>query len=51
MLEREDCVIVATVSAIYGLGDPDAYMKMLMHVSRGDRMDQRALLRRLQLGL
>jgi excinuclease ABC subunit B len=38
---------VATVSAIYGLGDPDAYMKMLLHVSRGDRIDQRAILRRL----
>ena len=47
LLERRDTIIVATVSAIYGLGDPDAYMKMLMHVSRGDRMDQRALLRRL----
>jgi excinuclease ABC subunit B len=38
---------VATVSAIYGLGDPDAYMKMLLHVSRGDRIDQRAILWRL----
>jgi excinuclease ABC subunit B len=47
LLERRDAIIVATVSAIYGLGDPDAYMKMLLHVSRGDRIDQRALLRRL----
>jgi len=47
LLERRDVIIVATVSAIYGLGDPDAYMKMLLHVSRGDRLDQRAILRRL----
>lgn len=47
LLERRDAIIVATVSAIYGLGDPDAYMKMLLHVTRGDRMDQRAILRRL----
>ncbi|HEX6592327.1 MAG TPA: excinuclease ABC subunit UvrB [Moraxellaceae bacterium] len=47
LLERRDTIIVATVSAIYGLGDPDAYMKMLLHVSRGERIDQRAILRRL----
>jgi excinuclease ABC subunit B len=47
LLERRDTIIVATVSAIYGLGDPDAYMKMLLHVSRGDRIDQRAILWRL----
>mgnify|MGYP000928699799 FL=1 len=47
LLERRDTILVATVSAIYGLGDPDAYMKMLLHVSRGDRIDQRAILRRL----
>ncbi|PRD36418.1 UNVERIFIED_CONTAM: uvrB [Trichonephila clavipes] len=47
LLERRDAIIVATVSAIYGLGDPEAYMKMLLHVARGDRVDQRALLRRL----
>jgi excinuclease ABC subunit B len=47
LLERRDAIIVATVSAIYGLGDPDAYMKMLLHVSVGERMDQRAILRRL----
>lgn len=47
LLERRDAIIVATVSAIYGLGDPNAYMKMLLHVSRGDRLDQRVILRRL----
>jgi excinuclease ABC subunit B len=47
LLERPDVVIVATVSSIYGLGDPDAYLKMVLHLSRGERIDQRALLRRL----
>ena len=47
LLERRDVVVVATVSAIYGLGDPEAYLKMLLHVVRGDRVDQRAILRRL----
>ena len=47
LLERRDAIIVATVSAIYGLGDPESYMKMLLHVARGDRIDQRGLLRRL----
>ncbi len=47
LLERRDAIIVATVSAIYGLGDPNTYMQMLLHISRGDRMDQRAILRRL----
>ncbi len=47
LLERRDAIIVATVSAIYGLGDPDAYMKMMLHLSRGDRIDQRGVLRRL----
>lgn len=47
LLERRDAIIVATVSAIYGLGDPQAYMKMMLHLSRGDRIDQRAVLRRL----
>lgn len=47
MMERKDCIIVATVSAIYGLGDPDSYLKMLLHLSRGDQVDQRAILRRL----
>ncbi len=47
LMERRDVVVVATVSAIYGLGDPDSYLKMLLHVVRGDQVDQRAILRRL----
>ena len=47
ILERSDTIIVATVSAIYGLGDPESYMKMLLHLVRGERVDQRAILRRL----
>jgi excinuclease ABC subunit B len=47
LLERPDSVIVATVSAIYGLGDPQAYLSMVLHMSRGDLMEQRKLLRRL----
>ncbi len=47
LLERRDTVIVATVSAIYGLGDPRQYLKMVMHLDRGDKIDQRDLLRRL----
>ncbi|MGH8208841.1 MAG: excinuclease ABC subunit UvrB, partial [Steroidobacteraceae bacterium] len=47
LLERPDSIIVATVSSIYGLGDPQAYLSMILHVVRGDRMDQRKLLRRL----
>jgi len=47
LLERNDTIIVASVSAIYGLGDPDLYLKMLLHLARGDRIDQRQLLRRL----
>ncbi len=47
LLERSDSIIVATVSAIYGLGDPQAYLSMVLHLSRGDRIDQRKLLRRL----
>jgi excinuclease ABC subunit B len=47
LLERRDVLIVASVSAIYGLGDPDAYLKMLLHISKGERVDQRAILRRL----
>jgi excinuclease ABC subunit B len=47
LLERGDSIIVATVSAIYGLGDPQAYLAMVLHLVRGDRMDQRKLLRRL----
>ena len=47
LLERSDSIIVATVSSIYGLGDPQAYLSMVLHLKRGDRMDQRRLLRRL----
>jgi excinuclease ABC subunit B len=45
LLERRDAIIVATVSSIYGLGDPEAYLAMVLHLVRGDRMDQRRLLR------
>lgn len=47
LLERRDVIIVATVSAIYGLGDPNTYMKMMLHIRRGDKVDQRSILRRL----
>ncbi len=47
LMERHDTIIVATVSAIYGLGDPDAYFGMVLHLSRGHRIDQRMVLRRL----
>ena len=47
LIERRDVVIVATVSAIYGLGDPEAYFSMVLHLVRGDRIDQRMILRRL----
>ncbi|GAB2900288.1 excinuclease ABC subunit UvrB [Microbulbifer echini] len=47
LIERRDVVVVATVSAIYGLGDPDKYLKMVLHLDRGDLVDQRTILRRL----
>jgi excinuclease ABC subunit B len=47
LLERRDVIIVATVSSIYGLGDPSAYLSMVLHLSRGERIDQRKLLHRL----
>jgi excinuclease ABC subunit B len=47
LIERRDAVIVSTVSAIYGLGDPGEYHRMVLHLVRGDRLDQRELLRRL----
>ncbi|MCP1624637.1 excinuclease ABC subunit UvrB [Pseudomonas nitroreducens] len=47
LLERKDAIIVCTVSSIYGLGDPASYLKMVLHLDRGDKMDQRELLRRL----
>jgi excinuclease ABC subunit B len=47
LLERPDVIIVATVSSIYGLGDPVAYHGMVLHLVRGERIDQRFVLRRL----
>jgi excinuclease ABC subunit B len=47
LLERRDCIIVATVSAIYGLGNPQSYLSMVLHLSRGHRLPERDLLRRL----
>ena len=47
LLERPDVIIVATVSSIYGLGDPEAYLSMVLHLSRGERLDQRRILHRL----
>ncbi len=47
LLERKDAIIVASVSAIYGLGDPDSYLKMMLHVRRGDFINQRDIIRRL----
>ena len=47
LLERRDSIIVSSVSAIYGLGDPQSYLRMVLHLDRGDRIDQRYLLRRL----
>ncbi len=47
LLERRDVVVVASVSAIYGLGDPDLYLKMMLHLTRGMIIDQRSILRRL----
>ncbi|MBK33863.1 MAG: excinuclease ABC subunit B [Chloroflexi bacterium] len=47
VMERRDVIIVASVSAIYGLGDPQTYLKMVLHLDRGDQIDQRQILRRL----
>ncbi len=47
IMERRDVIIVASVSAIYGLGDPKSYLQMVLHLDRGDEVDQRTLLRRL----
>ena len=47
LLERSDVVVVATVSAIYGLGDPKSYLKMVVHLDRGEKVDQRNLIKRL----
>ncbi|MSR12672.1 MAG: excinuclease ABC subunit UvrB [Gammaproteobacteria bacterium] len=47
LLQRPDVIVVATVSAIYGLGDPKSYLKMVVHLDRGEKIDQRNLLKRL----
>ena len=47
LMERRDAIIVASVSAIYGLGDPESYFKMVLHIVRGDRLGQRETIRRL----
>ena len=47
LLQRRDAIIVASVSAIYGLGDPQSYLKMVLHLDRGDKIDQRQIIRRL----
>ncbi len=47
LLERPDSIIVATVSSIYGLGDPRSYLSMVLHLVRGEKVDQRQILRRL----
>lgn len=47
LLERRDVIVVASVSAIYGLGDPDSYLKMMLHLTDGMIIDQRSILRRL----
>ena len=47
LLERPDSIIVATVSSIYGLGDPEAYMSMMLHLITGEKLEQRKMLRRL----
>lgn len=47
VIERKDAIVVATVSAIYGLGDPKSYMAMMLHLVRGDIVNQRSILRRL----
>jgi excinuclease ABC subunit B len=47
LLERRDAIVVASVSAIYGLGDPNEYFRMVLHLVKGDRIDQRELIRRI----
>jgi len=47
LMERSDAIIIATVSAIYGLGDPESYLKMMLHLDRGDQIGQRDILKRL----
>ncbi len=47
LLERRDAIVVCSVSAIYGLGDPNEYFRMVLHLVRGERIDQRELIQRL----
>jgi excinuclease ABC subunit B len=47
LMERKDAIVVASVSAIYGLGDPESYFQMVLHVVKGDRLGQREIIRRL----
>lgn len=47
LLERKDTIIIASVSAIYGLGDPTAYLKMVLHLDRGEEIGQRTILKKL----
>ena len=47
LLQRRDAIIIASVSAIYGLGDPQSYLQMVLHLDRGDRLAQRDVLHRL----
>ena len=47
LIERNDTIIVASVSAIYGLGDPELYLNMVLHLSLKDKVEQRSILRRL----
>lgn len=47
LLERRDVILIASVSAIYGLGDPESYLKMMLHVSVGETISQRSIIRRL----
>ncbi len=47
LMERSDTIIIATVSAIYGLGDPKSYLKMMLHLDRGEKIDQRTIVHRL----
>lgn len=47
LLERRDVIIISSVSSIYGLGDPESYLKMMLHLEIGDQMDQRSILQRL----
>ena len=49
LIERKDAIVVATVSSIYGLGAPESYLEMVMHLDRGDVVDQRQLLKKLSV--